>query len=49
MAAIVHVIVFSNFEGWSKNPEGTVAWFGGCWQAHPYIRWTHPVQALGTC
>jgi hypothetical protein len=41
MAAIVHVIVFSNFEGWSKKPGETVAWLDACWQAHPYIRWTH--------
>jgi hypothetical protein len=38
---IVHVLLFSNFEGWSQDPEPTVSWFEDCSLAHPQVRWTH--------
>lgn len=39
----VHVVVFSNFEGWSQpdTAENCVRWFKDCSAAHPKVRWTH--------
>jgi hypothetical protein len=37
----VHVVVFSNFEGWLHNPGPAVQWFEACSKAHPSIVWTH--------
>ena len=41
MAGIVHLIVFSNFEGFNQDPGPSIRWFEACSQAHPLIRWTH--------
>lgn len=44
MAGIVHVIVFTNFEGWDIEPEAAeraVTWFDDCFTEHSEIRWTH--------
>jgi len=44
MAGIVHVIVFTNFEGWDIEPEAAeraVTWFDDCFAEHSEIRWTH--------
>ena len=41
MSGIVHVIVFSNFEGFSRDPAPVVRWFEACAKAHPAVRWTH--------
>lgn len=38
---IVHVIVFSNFEGWPVDPEPAVKWFEDCSRAHAPVLWTH--------
>ncbi|MFN0052636.1 MAG: hypothetical protein ACKV0T_10615 [Planctomycetales bacterium] len=37
----VHVIVFSNFEGWPVDPEPAIRWFDDCRRAHPALSWTH--------
>ncbi len=40
----VHVIVFSNFEGFQLNREQAqrvIDWFDACSAAHPEARWTH--------
>jgi hypothetical protein len=44
MAGVVHVVVFSNFEGWSQPqaaPQAIVDWFTALSQTHPQMRWTH--------
>ena len=41
MTGVVHLIVFSNFEGFNQDPEPSIRWFEACSQAHPLIRWTH--------
>ena len=41
LPGIVHLIVFSNFEGFNQDPEPSIRWFDACSQAHPLIRWTH--------
>ncbi|MSS73100.1 MAG: hypothetical protein EXS64_16655 [Candidatus Latescibacteria bacterium] len=41
MSGVVHVIVFSNFEGFSKDPAPIIRWFDACSKAHPSVKWTH--------
>ena len=41
MPGIVHVIVFSNFEGFAFDPAPVSAWFDGFAAAHSEMRWTH--------
>lgn len=38
---VVHVVVFSNFEGQPLDAASAIRWFEACTQAHPAIRWTH--------
>lgn len=37
----IHVVVFSNFEGWSRDADKAIQWFDACTAAYPSIRWTH--------
>lgn len=44
MSSIVHVVVFTNFEGAviaTDSANNAVAWFEDCLNEHPEIRWTH--------
>lgn len=43
MPGVIHIVVFSNFEGWSQpqTVATTVQWFTACSQAHPQVKWTH--------
>lgn len=43
MPGLIHIVVFSNFEGWSQPQTAatTVQWFTACSQAHPQVKWTH--------
>jgi hypothetical protein len=44
MAGTVHVVVFSNFEGFAQTAgeaQKAVQWFAACSQAHPQVKWTH--------
>src|SRR5689334_5526483 len=43
MAGVIHIVVFSNFEGWSQpqTAAATVQWFTACSQEHPQVKWTH--------
>src|SRR5262245_29507547 len=38
---VVHVIVFSNFEGHLLDARPAIQWFDECTAAHPAISWTH--------
>lgn len=43
MSGVVHIVVFSNFEGWSQpnTAAAVVQWFRACSTAHPRVKWTH--------
>lgn len=41
MSGLVHLVIFSNFEGLPVDPAPAIAWFEACAQAHPLVRWTH--------
>jgi hypothetical protein len=38
---VVHVVVFSNFEGNLQDAQPALRWFDACTAAHPAIVWTH--------
>jgi hypothetical protein len=44
MSGVIHIVVFSNFEGWSQPQTAAttvVQWFKACSQTHPQVKWTH--------
>lgn len=46
---VVHVVVFSNFEGKHIEPVPVIRWFDACTAVHRGVRWTHmynPVYLL---
>lgn len=38
---VVHVVVFSNFEGRSRDAQPVIKWFDACRSSHPAVKWTH--------
>jgi hypothetical protein len=45
-AGVVHVVVFSNFEGNLLDAGPAIKWFDACTAAHPVIVWTHMYNPL---
>lgn len=46
MPGTVHIVVFSNFEGFARQPAPILRWFEACAKAHPAVRWTHLYNPL---